>query len=67
VDTNRAPICPNEGFPMVSTIVGWRCPICGLACLPVPRVDRSAAVVARPFAGHLAGRPGGARSTPRGS
>ena len=66
MDTSRAPTCPNEGFVMVSTIVGWRCPICGLASLPVPHVDRSAAVAARPFAGPLAGRPSGARGTPRG-
>ena len=28
------PRCPADGMRMSSTIVGWRCPICGLAVLP---------------------------------
>jgi hypothetical protein len=29
-----APRCPGDGMRMTSTIVGWRCPICGIAVLP---------------------------------
>lgn len=64
MDTDRAPACPNEGFAMVSTIVGWRCPICGLASLPLQRADPRAAVAARPFPGPLVGDAGRA---PRGA
>jgi tRNA(Ile2) C34 agmatinyltransferase TiaS len=28
------PRCPADGMRMSSTIVGWRCPICGLVRLP---------------------------------
>jgi hypothetical protein len=28
------PLCPADGMRMSATIVGWRCPICGLARLP---------------------------------
>jgi tRNA(Ile2) C34 agmatinyltransferase TiaS len=28
------PLCPTDGMRMNATIVGWRCPICGLARLP---------------------------------
>jgi hypothetical protein len=28
------PLCPADGMRMTATIVGWRCPICGLARLP---------------------------------
>lgn len=28
------PVCPADGMRMTATIVGWRCPICGVARLP---------------------------------
>jgi hypothetical protein len=31
---NAVPLCPADGMRMSATIVGWRCPICGLARLP---------------------------------
>jgi hypothetical protein len=31
----QAPECPSDGLRMNATIVGWRCPICGLAALPI--------------------------------
>jgi rubrerythrin len=36
--TNEAttPRCPDDGFPMSATIVGWRCPICGQIAMSSP-------------------------------
>jgi hypothetical protein len=31
---SAVPVCPGDGMRMTATIVGWRCPICGLARLP---------------------------------
>jgi hypothetical protein len=31
---SAVPVCPGDGMRMSATIVGWRCPICGLARLP---------------------------------
>ena len=33
-DSLLAPRCPTERMPMIATIAGWRCPVCGLAALP---------------------------------
>jgi hypothetical protein len=44
----QVPSCPGDGMPMIATIAGWRCPLCGLAALS-SRVDaRTRAIAARP-------------------
>ena len=46
--STQAPDCPSDGFRMTATIVGWRCPICGIASLPVRRDSVSRAKAAHP-------------------
>jgi hypothetical protein len=31
--SGAVPVCPADGMRMTATIVGWRCPICGIARL----------------------------------
>jgi predicted RNA-binding Zn-ribbon protein involved in translation (DUF1610 family) len=46
--STQAPDCPSDGFRMTATIVGWRCPICGIASLPIRRDLMSRAKAAHP-------------------
>lgn len=32
--SHDVPHCPADGLRMIATMVGWRCPLCGLARLP---------------------------------
>lgn len=50
-DLELIPACPADGFSMTATIVGWRCPICGLASLPAARVTTDEAKAAHPAFG----------------
>jgi hypothetical protein len=34
-EADGVPRCSGDGMRMAQTIVGWRCPFCGAAVLPV--------------------------------